>query len=972
MEFAANKKKKPEKKVKGQGLIDAVFSWSLEHVMNQSLYRDKVKEIPETFLTANDYLSSFIYPLLEEMRADLCSNMKSSLHNAPACEVKKLQKSKGFNPPKQLFYKVMLKRSREGNDMRVLPYKPESGDLIALSDVRPRRIEDLNRPKLSYLIAVAQAKEEDDESDWFPILSSKPIEFLKSFEEDRRKGSKLFIVYLTNLTTNIRIWNSLNVNPANTNMNIIRTVLHKDPNDGGICAICTQKGSDEDAIPLKAKGDIQSFGLDKSQEEAILNCVKARQCSHQNSVKLIWGPPGTGKTKTVASLLSVLYNMKCRTLTCAPTNIAVIGVAKRLMQLIREVSLQDDSCYGLGDIVVFGNGERMKIEDHEDLWDVFLSYRVDALASCIAPSVGWQSSLIRMISLLEEPEEAYTKYLQTVKQNEMDDGDDEGKLMEAQEIVSFSREMKNKDSKTTKLNKNLKNFIIQTVNENKKKKVTKAKSSRKKKAFWTDGKVVTKQALKYWTFEEFFFKTYKSLAEQLEFCVETFCTHLPTSYISLEVVKKMIGALDSLQTLGALLTIANSHGELKDGLKGTGASCSLKWKDHFNSLQSTKSRCIILLKSLRGSIKLPNFYGKHQIRDFCLKKPLLVFCTASSSSKLCSILSGSDDVVPIELLLVDEAAQLKECESTIPLQLSGLRHAILIGDEKQLPAMVQSKICEKAEFGRSLFERLVKLGHKKYLLNIQYRMHPSISLFPNMKFYEKKVINGTNVTKAGYEKRFLKGEMFGPFSFINIRGSEDRDESCSTKNKAEVFAVAEIIAMLYKECLSSKQRVRVGCISPYKAQVFAIQQQLGRKYCTDVDSRFSVNVRSVDGFQGGEEDVIIISTVRSNGGGSVGFLSNFQRTNVALTRARYCLWVLGNSSTMINSGSVWRDLVVNSKARGCYYDACNNTNLAKAIADASFYDLSSKFSAMSLGQSIIPAGNRKIFQKNKARFSEER
>ena len=84
-----------------------------------------------------------------------------------------------------------------------------------------------------------------------------------------------------------------------------------------------------------------------------------------------------------------------------------------------------------------------------------------------------------------------------------------------------------------------------------------------------------------------------------------------------------------------------------------------------------------------------------------------------------------------------------------------------------------------------------------------------------------------------------------------------------------------------------KEKVRVGCISPYKAQVFAIQDALGKTYSSDAKDKFSVNVRSVDGFQGGEEDIIIISTVRCNGNGSIGFLENLQRTNVALTRARY-------------------------------------------------------------------------------------
>lgn len=90
------------------------------------------------------------------------------------------------------------------------------------------------------------------------------------------------------------------------------------------------------------------------------------------------------------------------------------------------------------------------------------------------------------------------------------------------------------------------------------------------------------------------------------------------------------------------------------------------------------------------------------------------------------------------------------------------------------------------------------------------------------------------------------------------------------------------------EFTQTRKKVSIGIISPYKAQVNAIEERV-REYSTnhlDVTD-FSVSVRSVDGFQGGEEDVIIISTVRCNGNGSIGFLSNLQRTNVLLTRARY-------------------------------------------------------------------------------------
>ena len=102
-----------------------------------------------------------------------------------------------------------------------------------------------------------------------------------------------------------------------------------------------------------------------------------------------------------------------------------------------------------------------------------------------------------------------------------------------------------------------------------------------------------------------------------------------------------------------------------------------------------------------------------------------------------------------------------------------------------------------------------------------------------------------------------------------------------------MFKIIVDFVQLYAEYSVSKQKVSVGVVSPYKGQVGLIQETLGKKYSNYSENGFSVSVRSVDGFQGGEEDIIIISTVRSNGNGSVGFLSNHQRTNVALTRARY-------------------------------------------------------------------------------------
>ncbi|KAL6959710.1 hypothetical protein U1Q18_039863 [Sarracenia purpurea var. burkii] len=214
-------------------------------------------------------------------------------------------------------------------------------------------------------------------------------------------------------------------------------------------------------------------------------------------------------------------------------------------------------------------------------------------------------------------------------------------------------------------------------------------------------------------------------------------------------------------------------------------------------------------------------------------------------------------------------------------------------------------------------------------------MHPSISLFPNTEFYDKRISDGPNVMERTYEKRFLQGKMYGSYSFINVtHGKEELDHRHSLRNEVEAAVVAKIVSALFRESVASKQKVRIGCISPYKAQVFALQEKLGKTYSTDTNNDFCVSVRSVDGFQGGEEDIIIISTVRCNGHGSIGFLSNRQRANVALTRAKHCLWILGNGATLTKSGSVWKKLVLDAEARGCFYNANDDKNLAQAVAGA--------------------------------------
>uniref|UniRef100_A0A453CUC5 DNA2/NAM7 helicase-like C-terminal domain-containing protein n=1 Tax=Aegilops tauschii subsp. strangulata TaxID=200361 RepID=A0A453CUC5_AEGTS len=209
-------------------------------------------------------------------------------------------------------------------------------------------------------------------------------------------------------------------------------------------------------------------------------------------------------------------------------------------------------------------------------------------------------------------------------------------------------------------------------------------------------------------------------------------------------------------------------------------------------------------------------------------------------------------------------------------------------------------------------------------------MNPCISLFPNAQFYERKILDGSNVLSPSYNKDY-RGLPFGSYTLINVTdGREDKEGTGnSRRNMVEVAVVLHLIQTIFKCWKSTGKALSVGVVSPYSSQVDAINARLGKKY--DTCDGFHVRVKSIDGFQGEEDDVIILSTVRSNGKGVVGFLADKQRTNVALTRAKHCLWVVGNAHTLYKSGTVWTDLVSDAQRRKCVFNATNDAALCKLV-----------------------------------------
>ncbi|KAK1322136.1 hypothetical protein QJS10_CPA03g02526 [Acorus calamus] len=762
--------------------------------------------------------------------------------------------------PKNLVYTIMIDIQDKKN------YIPQVGDLFALSNVRPSHLSDLTRFGKSYNIGLVKRGGEDDED--FPpghyiVEASKAIE-TGEYGAKQKEPRLLFAVSLMNITTNSRIWSALNVDVSGTlrNLSIVKQLLCTNSKTPTGCNFCCSFGAFDGIVDVAS---LRSHGMNESQLGAVLTCISASTCTHKNLINLIWGPPGTGKTKTIGVLLWELFKVKCKTLTCAPTNIAVLEVASRLLRVVMDSS-PEGSCR-LGDIALFGNPKRMEINEYME--DMFLENRAKKLGKCFAPLTGWRHRLVSVIDLLEGGVLQYIIYVENEKEKEKD--------------------------------------------------------SEEKIEFLTCKSYDSEEEIEFLTFKSYVRQRFRVLSESLIECLEILWTHIPSvsvssaDFINIEMACYLLRSIDQW-----LQTSKISENELEKLF-------TLSEVDHISNLVSVKAfefiECLSILKGLLETLKLPTTTYKSAIIDYCLGRATLIFCTVCSSSKLHRV----EFVEALKLLVMDEAAQLKECETLIPLQLPGVRHAILIGDECQLPAMVQSKVCEQADFGISLFERLSSLGHKKQLLNVQYRMHPSISRFPNAMFYDKKISDGPNVINKSYERRYLDGRLYGSYSFINVKhGTEVVDQwGRSQKNMAEVAVVLNIIKILSEASTTTRRPLSVGVISPYKAQVMALQDKLGKTYKNQ--RYFTVKVKSVDGFQGSEEDVIIISTVRSNNHGSVGFLKDPRRTNVALTRARHCLWILGNEATLSRSRSVWGKLVEDARDRGCFYNVDEDERLSNTI-----------------------------------------
>lgn len=291
----------------------------------------------------------------------------------------------------------------------------------------------------------------------------------------------------------------------------------------------------------------------------------------------------------------------------------------------------------------------------------------------------------------------------------------------------------------------------------------------------------------------------------------------------------------------------------------------------------------------------------------------LVQTILDNSQVIATTLIGTESGVMKDMrfktVVIDEASQALEPECWVAMLKA--KRVILAGDHQQLPPTVKSNEAVDIGLQITLFENLIKRQQGISLLDTQYRMNEDILGFSNAAFYDNALKSEEKI-----RQHTLPSDS-APLVFIDTSGTGFEEEmnpkQRSYKNPGEFFIIREHLLSISERAAGHS----IGIISPYKEQVRHMQESLGE---TEELKTHDIRIDSIDGFQGQEKDIIYISLVRSNDQGNIGFLNDYRRLNVALTRAKKKLIIVGDSSTLGGS-RMYTELINHLEKYGTYKSA---------------------------------------------------
>ena len=350
-----------------------------------------------------------------------------------------------------------------------------------------------------------------------------------------------------------------------------------------------------------------------------------------------------------------------------------------------------------------------------------------------------------------------------------------------------------------------------------------------------------------------------------------------------------------------------------------------KYKEIKNKLTLLHSK----KDSLKATLdKIHNYFGRRQGMQENMRRSLQTALISESTIVCCTLSAAGSDLMRtvkhgFETVLIDEAAQAVEVSTLIPLRYQ-VKRCIMVGDPAQLPATVISKAAANCSYEQSLFQRLKNTKHHYEMLDTQYRMHPSISKFSSVHFYGSRLHSGPNVLSASYTKPFHDTKIFAPFVYFDLKWTQEKkDQSKSTMNIQEAAFCKDLLKTFSRSYDDAFKTLNVGIISPYSRQIKELKIAVERGGC----AYKNIEISSVDSFQGREKDIIIFSCVRAPVGKTIGFLADVRRMNVAITRAKYSLWIVGNSE-LLKTNDIWSDLIKYAKdLNSCKYTLHHNVRL---------------------------------------------
>lgn len=863
------------------------------HILNDKYYTDdeflisdNMSKISDYFFTTNEYMAKWIGAFFKEFKAFLINNL---------CDINEYYKYKN----KKIKYKLNYSHNVSNNIAAFLidikcnksidfenNVLKDNDLLILIKDnntIPNKRIflKDININNNQYTAILGIVKYAKDHN----YKNNKKLLLYILNENDNLNiidTNKLYNpFYVQNVTSFIREYNAI-INVNNLNSYLIELIKSKPKFLNNISNNSKFIKNNENELinqTIKVINSVNQYN--DSQKKAIKEACLLSNNKDKN-ILLIQGPPGTGKTHTILGILSSLFiknkisnTNNSTSLNCIKNNVKILvctssntAVDEILSRVVYKKLVNIDGERFVPNIIRFGNSDLIKKNN-------------DAI--------------------------------QTNNTN-------------TNNILDLSKD-KNKD-KYYKIPTDLKKYIFEEIVDN---------------YMNSDSNKLIKDRL-------------EQINNQIDKLNEYIKTKENNTKNNIVKEEGEISDMSSVSCISINKDNINSCGNGKNNntinsINNSNKNNIVKLKEKLQTLIKEKkdlnfNLCNTSNKNANNNISFKDInYAKRCFEAKTIKQADIIFTTLNSSGNE-KLKINLLNTVKYDYLIVDEACQSTEPALLIPLYL-GVDKLILVGDHKQLPATVFYENSSKVNYNRSLFERLIDNGVDKIMLNVQYRMHKNIGNVVSELFYNNilKTFDFNNISsdinsniensnKIYNKKNLLYNNIINEhknLSIINICNGKENSYNSSYYNFEEIYAIEyfiNIIVIIFnitsksiidKYNNNNNNKISIAIISPYKEQVYYINKSINKIIQNNINiSNFisKIKVNTVDSFQGQEEDIVLISTVRTD---SLGFLNDYRRLNVAISRAKYGCYIFGKCKNLA-SNKYWNNLIQICSTKECIID----------------------------------------------------